>query len=91
MFSGLIFEASRDSPDVCSSLVELDRENLKVGQELIVLDANTINWYPCIIVDINSEKRKLKAHYKGWKSRFDEWIPMNCDRLDSIENRQTCS
>eukprot|EP01084_Bolivina_argentea_P051984 95533_1 len=36
-------------------------------------------WYEAQITEIdpNSDHRKIKVHYKGWKSKFDTWIDLN--------------
>ena len=37
-------------------------------------------WYEAQIVEIDREnKNRYKVHYKGWKTRFDEWIDVSKD------------
>lgn len=34
------------------------------------------NWYPARIITLDQEMNKIKVHFYGWDSRWDEWIPI---------------
>lgn len=39
------------------------------------------HWYESTVVGVNWDEKKVKVHYKGWAERWDEWLPMDSDRL----------
>ena len=36
------------------------------------------------------EGTRCRIHYKGWKTKFDEWIDLNSDRLRPARSIQLC-
>jgi OTU-like cysteine protease len=46
-------------------------------------------WIESQIKDINYVDRCVLIHYKGWKAQFDEWIPMDSDRLAELHTHTT--
>ena len=52
-----------------------------VSQDISVKDLKNGKFYPAIITGVDSEKREIKIHFKGWANRFDEMLPFDSDRV----------
>ena len=54
------------------------------GDRLQACDSKGI-WCEAKVLDVReaqgADARKMKVHFFGWKSRYDEWIPVNTGRL----------
>lgn len=61
----------------------LNRNDIKIGDNLDGYCIKTFKWYESKVVDIlyTSEGVKLKMHFKGWNSKFDELIDITSDRI----------
>ncbi|KAI3381908.1 hypothetical protein SNEBB_010207 [Seison nebaliae] len=52
-----------------------------IHKRLQVYDPNMRDWYPASIVAINENQTICKLHYDGWPNEWDEYIPINSERL----------
>lgn len=52
----------------------------QLHQRLDVKDT-TGKWLEAQIIDLNNDF--IKIHYKGWASKFDEYIPISSQQLDT--------
>lgn len=50
------------------------------GEKLEAMDFSR-TWYPSKIVDIDEEQKLVLIHFEGWNQRYDEWVPMDSDKL----------
>jgi hypothetical protein len=39
------------------------------------------DWYKARIIKIDNEKRRVKIHYQGWNSRYDQWFDFESESL----------
>ena len=53
---------------------------LQVGQRIEALD-KTNKWLPSFVIDLSEERDEAKVHYKGWHTKFDEWLDRNGNRI----------
>lgn len=73
--------------------IKIWRNHLQVGDKIDALDSSpkstyTPKWHEAIItkiIDSNMLKDKeYYVHFQGWKPRFDEFIPINSERIQPI-------
>ena len=57
--------------------------NLYCIGDLIDCQDPVHKWCTCRIVDI-VENKKIRIHYEGWSAKWDEWLPLDSDRLAPI-------
>jgi hypothetical protein len=53
-----------------------------VGDSVSVLEKDD-KYYKCKVVNVSTNQ--IKVHYIGWKKSYDEWLPIDCDRLKKYE------
>ncbi|CAG5119710.1 unnamed protein product [Candidula unifasciata] len=53
------------------------------GEKLEAMDFSR-TWYPSKIVDIDEEAKYVLIHFEGWNQRYDEWVPMDSDKLRPV-------
>lgn len=46
-----------------------------------IIMVNFLFRYPSKIVEIDEEDKYVLIHFEGWNSRYDEWVPMDSDKL----------
>lgn len=47
----------------------------------IFSDLGSASRYKSKLVEIDHKERKVKVHFEGWNARYDEWLPMDSERL----------
>ncbi|KAE8986390.1 hypothetical protein PR003_g22839 [Phytophthora rubi] len=60
------------------------RADLKLGQMVDALDTDS-KWYEATIVDITDGQAKV--HYRGWSSKWDEWLARTSPRLLPLHSK----
>ncbi|CAL1530605.1 unnamed protein product [Lymnaea stagnalis] len=53
------------------------------GEKLEAMDFSR-TWYPSKIVEIDEEQKLVLIHFEGWNQRYDEWVPMDSDKLRPV-------
>ncbi|KAH9489976.1 hypothetical protein Btru_035421 [Bulinus truncatus] len=53
------------------------------GEKLEAMDFSR-TWYPSKIVDIDEDQKVVLIHFEGWNQRYDEWVPMDSDKLRPV-------
>jgi len=63
--------------------------NTAPGSRLLALDVREV-WCAATVLDTRGSAAELqcKVHYSGWKSRWDEWIPLRSGRLRPFKDDQ---
>ena len=85
-------EAGRSNADEYDPGDEVDagwQQSLRVGNFCQACDSSG-NWYEAKVLQQRTKKgqgTEFKMHYKGWKSRYDEWLPKECGRLWPLAKR----
>jgi hypothetical protein len=54
------------------------KQRFFIGQNLDVLDS-VKRWINAEVLKVTPHE--LYVHYTGWSTKFDEWIPINSDRV----------
>jgi hypothetical protein len=71
-------------------LSDSDWDVLQVGDMVDAYCTKTLKWFEAKIIEIVKDKKSknssglaqsFKIHFKGWRARYDEWIPRGSDRL----------
>ena len=57
--------------------------NLYCIGDIIDCQDTVRKWCIGMIVDI-VENEKIRIHYEGWHSKWDEWLPLDSDRLAPV-------
>ena len=61
------------------------RNGLIVGSRIDIFDKAYSKWYPGRIVEVKYERiRKLKVHYDGYASHYDEWLDIQSNRIADL-------
>lgn len=47
------------------------------------------NWYKSKIIQVDLEKNKVKIHFHGWNSRYDQWHDANSDNLRAVKEKSS--
>ncbi|XP_013082818.2 PHD finger protein 20-like isoform X2 [Biomphalaria glabrata] len=53
------------------------------GEKLEAMDFSR-TWYPSKIVEIDETQKMVLIHFEGWNQRYDEWVPMDSDKLRPV-------
>ncbi|XP_059174390.1 PHD finger protein 20-like isoform X2 [Physella acuta] len=53
------------------------------GERLEAMDFSR-TWYPSKIVEIDEDQKLVLIHFEGWNQRYDEWVPMDSDKLRPV-------
>ena len=84
-----VFETIHQSILAINNILECDdhfncfninKRKLVLGQWIDVKDT-VYEWLEAEVIDINEEKKEVYVHYNGWGARWDEWLPMDSDRI----------
>ena len=84
-----VFETIHQSILAINNILECDdhfncfninKRKLVLGQWIDVKDT-VYEWLEAEVIDINEEKKEVFVHYNGWGARWDEWLPMDSDRI----------
>lgn len=69
--------------DANSLSEQFDRTTLKVGDVVDGYCVKTLKWYEAKIVDASNNEKgdRLKLHFKGWNSKYDEWVDRDSTRI----------
>lgn len=59
----------------------LDWDSLREGDIVDGYCPQTFRWYEAKIVKVGENNDKVKIHFKGWNSKYDEWVERNSARL----------
>ncbi|DAZ94965.1 TPA: hypothetical protein N0F65_000060, partial [Lagenidium giganteum] len=62
------------------------RFELQVGQLIDARDTEG-KWYESRVVELDESAGKVKVHYRGWTSKWDEWLKFMSDRLQPLHSR----
>ena len=72
---------SRSKQNACAAV------NFKKGDFCEAKDfAN--NWYKSRIIEIDDEAKKLKVHFLGWNSRYDQWFEISSSDIKPIISQE---
>ena len=89
---------SQTKASIREKAIKTWRENLQVGDKIDALDTSwnvsyTPKWYEAVITKIVGNDRyknkKYYVHFQGWKPRFNEFIPINSERIQPIFSKTT--
>lgn len=62
--------------------LKLNREALQIGDVIDGYCTKTFHWYEAKILDIEpGPTGQLRLHFKGWASKYDEWIARDSERI----------
>jgi len=61
------------------------RKHLKVDAFCM----ETFRWYGAKVAEVSEERRQVKVHFNGWKSKFDEWMDWKSFRLAPCGSRSS--
>ena len=64
---------------------------MEIDSKIYVTDKTDKKPYECKIVGADVSNQKIKVHFVGWKDSFDEWLPMNSDRIIDENDNANCS
>ena len=53
------------------------RKRLGVGTKLDIYDRTYSKWYPGQIIEMNEDGKRVKVHYDGYSSNYDEYMDIN--------------
>ncbi|XP_063716006.1 uncharacterized protein LOC134843701 isoform X3 [Symsagittifera roscoffensis] len=59
-------------------------DQLVVDTYINIYYAPMNKWFPAKVLRIDSKSGQVYVHYKGWKARFDEWIPVQSELVRQI-------
>ena len=68
------------------------RKNLAVDDAvdcLLQKDWLLKKWYTAVVKEVDEESTRIKIHYNGWYSRFDEWIEREDSRIQQFKSHAT--
>lgn len=82
--SGTSPPTSPQREDWSPEALEQWRAELKTDQVVDALDTDS-KWYEATIVGITDAK--VKVHYRGWSSKWDEWLNRSSPRLMPLHSR----
>jgi len=66
--------------DVVSLILSYCVEAFTIGQLVDVLDPID-KWCIASIVEVDQKRMVTKVHYVGWEPKYDEWIPLQSERI----------
>lgn len=61
------------------------RKHLKVDAFCM----ETFRWYGAKVAEVSEERKQVKVHFNGWKSKFDEWMDWESFRLAPCGSRSS--
>ncbi|KAG7382300.1 hypothetical protein PHYBOEH_010540 [Phytophthora boehmeriae] len=70
--------------ELSAAAMEQWRNELKMGQLVDALDTDS-KWYEARIVDLTDARARV--HYRGWSSKWDEWLPRASPRLMPLHTK----
>ena len=77
----------QEMEELAQAVDSFDRAALKVGDVVDGYSRRAGSWLPATIVDADEAGLRVKLHFRGWKSRQDEWM----ERTSESITRSGCS
>ncbi len=66
----------------------LDIDAFKIGSEVEAKDFGS-KWLRGSVIQIDTINKRVKVHYIGQDARFDEWITLNKDNIQLVNESET--
>ncbi|CAN0543406.1 unnamed protein product, partial [Ectocarpus sp. 12 AP-2014] len=79
------FEVESKAAGAASLDWSVMRKNLKVDAFCM----ETFRWYGAKVAEVSEERKQVKVHFNGWKSKFDEWMDWESFRLAPCGSRSS--
>lgn len=79
------FEYESKAAGAASLDWSLMRKHLKVDAFCM----ETFRWYGAKVAEVSEERKQVKVHFNGWKSKFDEWMDWESFRLAPCGSRSS--
>ncbi|CAM9362910.1 unnamed protein product, partial [Ectocarpus sp. 4 AP-2014] len=79
------FEVESKAAGAASLDWSVMRKHLKVDAFCM----ETFRWYGAKVAEVSEERKQVKVHFNGWKSKFDEWMDWESFRLAPCGSRSS--